>query len=57
MRVFGKFVGKNNNVRMIATIYDEYQVYEGQTRHCVNLKKNYYSCGEWTMIGKCCPLY
>lgn len=55
--MFGKFVGKNNNVRMIATIYDEYQVYEGQTRHCVNLKKNYYSCGEWTMIGKCCPLY
>jgi hypothetical protein len=37
--VFGKFVGKNNNVRMIATIYDEYQVYEGQTRHCVNLEK------------------
>ena len=56
-RVFGKFVGKNNNVRMIATIYNEYQVYEGQTRHCINLEKNYCSCREWTMIGKCCPLY
>jgi hypothetical protein len=39
-RVLGKFVGKKKNMRMIATIYDEYQVYEGQTRHCVNLGKN-----------------